>query len=49
VQGKLIEARSGLLPGQSLRLGGNYRPGTYFIQAIQGKQRTTATVIKLSE
>ena len=49
VQGKLIEVRSNLLPGQTLRLGNNYRPGTYFIHAIQGKQRVTTTVIKMSE
>ena len=49
VQGKLIEARNNLLPGQTLRIGSNYRPGTYFIHAVQGKQRTTATVIKISE
>ena len=49
VQGKLIEGRNNLLPGQTIRLGSNYRPGTYFIHAIQGKQRTTTTVIKMSE
>ena len=49
VQGKLIEARNNVLPGQTLRLGSNYRPGTYFIHAIQGKQRRTTTVIKMSE
>jgi len=47
VQGKLIEARNKVLPGQTLRLGSNYRPGTYFIHAVQGKQRRTITVIKL--
>ena len=48
-QGKLIETRSGLNAGQTLRIGSNYRPGTYFIQVVQDKQRRTTTVIKLSE
>ena len=38
VQGKLIEGRNNLLPGQTIRLGSNYRPGTYFIHAIQGNK-----------
>ena len=49
VLGQLIETRNNCIPGQTLRLGSNYRPGTYFIHAIQGKQRITTTVIKLSE
>jgi uncharacterized repeat protein (TIGR03803 family) len=48
-QGKLIETRGGLNAGQTLSIGSNYRPGTYFIQVIQDKQRRTTTVIKLSE
>jgi len=48
-QGKLLEARNNLFAGQTVRIGGNYRPGSYFIQAVQGTQRKTVTVIKISE
>ncbi len=48
-QGKLIETRSNISPGQTIKLGSNYRPGSYFIQTVQGKQRRTIKVIKLSE
>ena len=49
VLGQLIETRNNCIPGQTLRLGGNYRPGTYFIQVVQGQQKRTTTMIKLSE
>ena len=48
-QGQLIETRSNVSPGQTVRLGSNYRPGSYFIQAAQDKQRRTIKVIKLPE
>lgn len=48
-QGKIIDTRNNLMPGQTLRIGGRYRPGPYFIQVGQGERRRTTTVIKISE
>jgi len=44
--GKVIEMRSKLTPGQTIQLGGAYRPGTYFVQIIQGKATRQIKVIK---
>ena len=48
ITGQLIEIRN-VTPGELIRLGANYRPGTYLIEAIQGNQRKTIKVIKLSD
>jgi hypothetical protein len=48
IAGQLIETKN-ISPGQTLRLGEHYYPGSYIIQAIQGKQRKTIKVIKLSD
>lgn len=47
VLGKVIEQRQGLLPGQTITLGQNYRNGIYFIEAVQSQRRAFATLIKL--
>lgn len=44
--GRLIEQKTAVA-NQFLKLGDNYRPGTYLIQVIQGKQTRTFKVIKL--
>jgi hypothetical protein len=44
--GKVVEMRSKLTPGQTIQLGGAYRPGTYFVQIIQGKAMRQIKVIK---
>jgi hypothetical protein len=36
VSGRLVEERKNLFIGQSLRLGNQYNPGTYIIEAVQG-------------
>lgn len=48
IAGQIIDTRN-ITQGQSLRIGDNYRPGTYVIQAIQGKQSKTTKIIKLSD
>jgi hypothetical protein len=46
VQGKEYK-RLYMMPGETLILGSELRPGTYMIQAIQGKKMKTVRVIKL--
>jgi hypothetical protein len=46
IVGKLIEERGGLQSKAKLELGRNYRPGTYFIEAVQGSERNTLMLIK---
>lgn len=46
--GRTVEARS--IPAISiLRLGNGYRPGVYFVQAVQGTQCVTLKLVKISK
>jgi hypothetical protein len=47
--GRTIESRNLVTEGQTFRLGENYRPGIYLIEAIQGKERKTLKLIKQSD
>ena len=49
VHGRLIETKNNLLPGQVLRIGSAYRPGTYFIHVVQGTQSRALAVVKMSK
>ncbi|HVG17108.1 MAG TPA: ExeM/NucH family extracellular endonuclease, partial [Chitinophagaceae bacterium] len=44
--GKTIETKKDLQPGQALKLGAEYRPGLYFVELIQGKDRQILKLIK---
>jgi hypothetical protein len=46
VTGRVIEARRKLPASGAIKLGNNYRPGTYFAEVIQGSQRTTLKLVK---
>jgi hypothetical protein len=46
--GKTVESRS-VTPGQSITLGHNYRPGAYFCVAIQGNEKRSIKLTKLSD
>jgi hypothetical protein len=46
IVGKLIEERGGIPSKANLDLGRNYGPGTYFIEARQGKERNSLMLIK---
>ena len=46
VNGKLLEERTNISLGQSLRLGDLYKAGTYIIKAVQGSQSVQTKVIK---
>ena len=48
IAGQIMEIRN-IAPGQSLRIGERYRPGTYLIQVMQGNQTKIAKVIKVSD
>jgi hypothetical protein len=44
--GKVLELKTGIAPNSVIRFGGNYRPGVYFTQIIQGRKTITVKVIK---
>ena len=48
IKGRLVEARNNLQPNQTLRIGDSYRPGIYFIEVVQGAQRSQTKLIKMS-
>jgi hypothetical protein len=49
VEGHVIENRSGVAANGSIRIGHQYRPGTYFVQVVQGNQTVTLKLIKQSD
>jgi len=44
--GKMIEAKQGILPGSTLRIGSNYAAGIYFIEVTQRNYKTQLKLIK---
>jgi hypothetical protein len=44
--GRMIETKTGVQANGSLQIGHLYRPGTYVIETIQGKQRVFSRIIK---
>lgn len=48
VLGKTVEVRS-VGSNSSLRVGENYRPGIYLVEAVQGKEKVTLKLIKGSQ
>jgi hypothetical protein len=46
INGRTIEVRNNLNVGQTLRLGGDYRPGIYIIEMIQGNNRKQLKLMK---
>lgn len=44
--GKVLEVRHGIAPNSILRVGQDYRPGTYFVEVRQGKEKQTLKLIK---
>lgn len=47
ISGKKIENRSGIIPGQTITLGGNYIKGVYIAEIIQGDKRKNIKLVKL--
>jgi len=46
VLGRVLENRNSVTEGQTFRLGENYKPGIYLVEAIQGNERKTLKLIK---
>jgi hypothetical protein len=46
--GRVVEKVSSVYSGQTVRLGANYSPGTYFAEVIQGKNRKTIRLVRQS-
>jgi hypothetical protein len=46
VQGRLIEQRLNVQPGQTIRLGENYRAGVYLLEVQQGNSRKQLKLLK---
>jgi hypothetical protein len=49
VSGRLVEQRNSISIGQSLRLGEQYKTGTYIIEAVQGSQIVRTKIIKAGQ
>jgi hypothetical protein len=49
VSGKIIETRNNISAGSTFTLGDKYRPGSYFIRLIQGKEHKEIKLVKLSD
>ena len=46
--GRSIEVKNNLIAGQTIRLGSQYRMGTYFVRAIQGKLNKVIKIVKIN-
>jgi hypothetical protein len=44
--GRLVERRTSLAANGTLYLGDRYRPGIYFVEVIQGKQRQVLKLVR---
>jgi hypothetical protein len=49
VNGKVVEQRQHLSAGQTIQLGGLYRPGVYILEMIQGNQRKQLKLVKIPD
>jgi hypothetical protein len=49
INGKPVETRQHLKAGQTLTLGGLYRPGVYILEMIQGSQRKQLKLVKIPD
>ncbi len=45
--GRLVEVKNSLQAGQAVQVGGTYRQGVYFVQAVQGDKRKVVRLLKL--
>ncbi len=49
VLGKVVEVRNNVAANSTLQLGQNYRPGMYYAEVVQGKERVILKLIKGSK
>jgi len=47
ITGRIVEARSKLSANSSVQVGGNYRPGVYYAEMLQGLQHKVVQLIKV--
>ncbi len=47
--GRVVEAKRGIAANSTLRIGDNYRPGIYFVEVTQGKEKVVMKLVKQSE
>jgi len=45
--GRVVECRTGIIAGSTIRLGAQYRTGSYFISVMQGRSRKEIKLVKL--
>jgi hypothetical protein len=46
LQGRTVQVISNLTAGQTVQLGSAYKPGIYFVEMIQGNNRTQVKLLK---
>jgi hypothetical protein len=44
--GRVLEVKNGIASNSVIRFGGNYRPGVYFAQVMQGSKKLVLRLIK---
>jgi len=49
VLGRVVENRGSVTEGKTFKIGETYRPGIYFVEIIQGRERRMLKLIKQSE
>jgi hypothetical protein len=47
--GRVLETRSGIAPNGRIVFGNRYRPGTYYVEVVQGDSVQTLQLVKLSK
>ncbi len=47
ISGKMIETKTAIQPGKTLKLGGGYKPGIYIGEYIQGTEKIMVKLIKM--
>ena len=48
-QGRLLEKKESLFPGQIITIGKTFRPGVYNVRIVQGKEHREIKLVKLGE
>ena len=46
IAGRIVEQKDGVRAFQSYRLGGNYSPGIYFIEVMDGKEKQVVKIVR---
>jgi len=46
--GRVVETKNNVAANGTYTIGHRYRPGMYYVEVLQGKQKTTTKLIKQS-